>query len=102
MERLRRAGVDAKVHEFAGALHGFDVPTLPGSLYLPGVQNGRGCGVREQSPGIFVDAATGAPLSERPACVRYGATVGYQARAHREAVAAVKEFLAKTFELRGE
>jgi hypothetical protein len=27
---------------------------------------------------------------------------GYQARAHREAVAAVKEFLAKTFDLRGE
>jgi CubicO group peptidase (beta-lactamase class C family)/dienelactone hydrolase len=101
VERLARAGVDAKVHEFAGALHGFDVPTLPASLYLPGVQNGRRCGVREQSPGIFVDAATGAPLSERPACVTYGATVGYQARAHREAVAAVKEFLAATFESRG-
>ncbi len=49
-----------------------------------------------------MDAAAGAPLSERPACVTYGATVGYQARAHREAVAAVEEFLATTFELRGE
>lgn len=102
VERLTRAGVDAKVHEFAGALHGFDVPTLPGSLYLPGVQNGTRCRVREQSSGVFVDTVTGAPLSERSACVTHGATVGYHPRAHREAVAAVKEFLAATFGLRGQ
>jgi len=47
VERLRRAGVDAKMHEFAGALHGFDVPASV------------------SRPQHLVDARRGAPLSER-------------------------------------
>jgi len=41
VERLRRAGVDAKVHEFAGALHGFDVPA---SVSRAPASRGRGGG----------------------------------------------------------
>ncbi len=99
VERLSRAGVDAKLYEFPGAYHGFDVPTLPPSLYLPRVQNGGQCRILEKSPGEFVDPRTGQPASESRGCVTLGATVGYDGRAERAASAAVKEFLSATFNL---
>jgi hypothetical protein len=63
------------------------------------VQNGSRCGVREETPGAFVDAATGRPASGREPCATLGATVGYHAQAHRAAIAGVKEFLTVTFKL---
>ena len=101
VERLTRAGIDAKLVEFPGALHGFDVPTLPGSLHLPRVQNGSRCDAVERAPGDFVDPATGAPLRPgvpRP-CATLGATVGHDARARNAAIAAVKAFLVERFAL---
>jgi dienelactone hydrolase len=99
VERVARSGVDARILALANAHHGFDVPSLPGSLYLPRVQNGSRCGVREETPGVFVEAATGQPVSGRGPCVTLGATVGYHAQAHRAAIAGVKEFLTATFKL---
>ncbi|HEU5323120.1 MAG TPA: dienelactone hydrolase family protein [Methylomirabilota bacterium] len=100
VERVSRAGVDARLHELAGARHGFDVPTLPGSLLLPRVQNGSRCRLREEAAGVFVDPATGHPPSSE-ACLTLGATVGYDGRAHRAAGAAVKELLGASFRLSG-
>jgi len=99
VERLSRAGVDVRIHEFAGAHHGFDVPSLPAALRLPLVQNGSACRIRETAPGVFVDDATGQPFSGREACVTRGATVGYDPRAHRAAIGMVKEFLTARFNL---
>ena len=97
--RLRRAGVDAELIELPDALHGFDVPGLPGSLYLPSVQNGSRCRIVERAPGDFVDAETGRPAASSDPCVGRGATVGYHSGAQRAAIAGVKEFLRTVFTL---
>jgi dienelactone hydrolase len=94
--RLQSASVDARMIELPGAFHAFDVPTLPGSLYLPKVQNGARCRVVERAPGDFVDPETGRPAVSGGPCVGLGATVGYNASAQRVAAAAVKEFLRTT------
>ena len=88
-----------KLLELPGALHAFDVPTLPPWLYLPKVQNGSRRRMREETPGAFVETILGRPASGRDACVTFGATVGYDAGAHRAAISAVKEFLAARFGL---
>lgn len=92
VEPAVRSGVDARIHALAGAHHGFDVPTLPGSLYLPRVQNGSRCGVREETPGVFVDAATGQPVSGREPCATLGATVGYPGARTSRASASPRTF----------
>ncbi len=99
VERLRRAGADAELVELPGALHGFDVPSLPGSLYLPAVQNGSACRVVERTPGVFVHAATGSPATTNDPCIGRGATVGYPPQAQRAAIDGVKAFLRQTFAL---
>jgi dienelactone hydrolase len=91
VERVSRTGVDAKLYEFPDARHGFDAPALPPMLLLPRVQNSSRCRLLEEAPGVIVDAATRQPASGRDSCVTYGATVGYDPRAHRAAIAAVKE-----------
>lgn len=100
MPAVRRAsagrGADARLIELPGALHAFDVPTLPFSLYLPKVQNGAACRVLERTPGEFVEADSGRPAVARAPCVGLGATVGYHAASQRAAVAGVKEFLRTT------
>ena len=96
VERLRRAGVDAQMIGFPGAHHGFDVPGQSGAL-LSKVQNGSACRLVERSPGIIVHHGSGAPVTRADPCVRRGATVGYEPRAQRAAIAAVKEFLVATF-----
>ena len=88
-----------KLLEFPGALRAFDVPTLPPWLYLPKVQNGSRCRIREETPGVFAETTLGRPASGRDACVTYGATGGYDAGAHRAAIGAAKEVLAATFRL---
>ena len=59
---LQSAGVDARMIELPGAFHAFDVPTLPGSLYLPKVQNGARCRVVERRP---VTSSTPRPAARR-------------------------------------
>ena len=98
--RLRQAGVDAELIELPGAHHGFDVPTLPASLWLPNVQSSGRChAVVERSPGEFVDGVTGSPAVANNPCVTRGATVGYQPAAQRAAIAGVTQFLRSTFNL---
>ncbi len=98
VERLRRAGADAQVVGFPGAHHAFDVPGQSGVL-LANVLNGSACLLVEQRSGAIVHRGSGALVARGDPCVRRGATVGYDYRAQRAAVAAVKEFLAGTFRL---
>ena len=98
--RLRQAGVDAELIELPGAHHGFDVPTLPASLWLPNVQSSSRCHrVVEGAPGEFVDGATGRPAVANDPCVTRGATVGYDPGAQRAAIAGVTQFLRAVFAL---
>jgi len=97
--RLRRAGKDVQVLEFPDAHHGFDVPSLPGMLFLTQVQNGSRCFFVEREVGWVVNRETGRPAGYDDPCISRGGTVGYHPRAHAEAVKAVKAILTDVFKL---
>ena len=96
MERLRQAGKNIQLTEYAGAQHAFDSHTLPPTLRLPNVQAGPDCRLEERAGGQMVFRDTGQPFAAGHACVRRGATIGYDPEAHRLALDAVKAFLTST------
>lgn len=93
--RLRQAGADAALTEYAGAQHAFDNPLHPPLVPLPDAQTTRNCRLVEGPGGVIQDAQTGQAYSLRSApCVEKGVHVGYDAHAATAVRAAVKEALA--------
>ncbi|MFQ5899761.1 MAG: dienelactone hydrolase family protein [Candidatus Methylomirabilia bacterium] len=97
--RLRRAGKDVRLIEYRGAPHGFDNPHLPPARFLSQVVNPTRCAFLERPIGRLLNRETGQPLDFNDPCFSRGATVGYNPRAHRQAVQAVKTLLMTTFKL---
>ncbi len=88
--RLREAGVDVELAEYANAHHGFDNPLSPGPVESP-AQSVRDCRIAETAPGELTNLATGRPFSYADACVARRAHAGGDAAAGmlaRQAVAA--------------
>ena len=98
-ERLRAAGHDVTMVEYDGAHHGFDAPRAGASVRLLNVVNLAQCEFIQQPDRTFV-TADGRPVGLDSPCVTRGATVGYNAIAHRKSVADVKAFLAEMFRRR--
>lgn len=94
VERLRKAGHDAELVEYAGAHHVFDWPALNPPLKLARAQTTRRCRLEEAPDGRVINSDTKRPFDYSDPCVEYGTTVAYHARAHAQAQQAVKEFLA--------
>jgi len=94
VRRLREKGADVELTEYEGAHHIFDDPSLDTKVELANALTWRHCELEGDHPGRIVNAKTGAPFTWNDPCVERGATVGYQAHAHTEAVKKVKEFLA--------
>ena len=63
VERLRRAGADAQITEYAGAHHGFDRPSAAPVRHFPREQNASRCFWEERSEGQLVNRDTGQPFS---------------------------------------
>ena len=99
VDRLRQKGRDVELTEYEGAYHIFDDPSLDAVVRFPNAVTWRHCSLEEELPGRIVNAQTRAPFTWDDPCLERGATVGYQLRAHTEAVKAVKQFLAATFQL---
>lgn len=97
--RLRRAGKDAALFEYAGARHGFDNPRLPASRTWPEALSPRNCTFVEQD-GKIVDPATGGVAGIDAPCVSRGVSVGYNPQAHRKAVEDVEAFVKTVFRLK--
>ncbi|MFQ5533018.1 MAG: dienelactone hydrolase family protein, partial [Candidatus Methylomirabilales bacterium] len=97
--RLRRAGKDVRLIEYRDAPHGFDNPNLSRARFLPRVVNPARCSFIERPAGWLMNRETGQPLTFNDPCFSRGATVGYDPRAHRQAVRAVKALLKTTFKL---
>lgn len=94
--RLRKAGKDVVLTEYAGAHHAFDARALKEPLKQPqGISLNR-CRLAEGADGQMLNANTRQPFSLGDPCVGRGVTLAYQAQAHSEAVKAVSEFVAAT------
>jgi dienelactone hydrolase len=88
VERLRRAGADAQVTEYAGASHQFDRPGPP--RRNPNEQNGSRCFWEERPEGQLINRDSGQPFSLTDPCVVLGGSFGFDPAAYRQALQAVK------------
>jgi dienelactone hydrolase len=93
VERLRRAGADAQITEYAGAPHGFDRPGDSPPRDNPREQNASRCFWEERPEGHLVNRATGQPFTVSDPCVFLGGISGPDPTAYREALRAVKALL---------
>jgi dienelactone hydrolase len=94
MERLRRAGADAEITEYAGAYHQFD---RPGSLRRsPNEQNAFHCFWEERPEGQLVSRDGGQPFSLADPCIVRGGSFGFDPAAYRAALQAVKALVVGT------
>lgn len=95
--RLRQAGVDVALTEYADSQHGFDSPTSPPLVAVPKAQSTRNCRLKEGPDGILVDTETGQPYAVKTAsCVAVGAHVGHNPQATEAVRADVTAFLTVT------
>jgi len=98
--RLRAAGKDVQLTEYAGAHHAFDVPMLKTPLTLSQAPTTRNCLLEESPVGQIINSRTKQPFSYEDSCVERGPTVVHDPQATGEAVKAVKEFMTTTFKLK--
>ncbi len=92
--RLRPAGVDIALTEYADSQHGFDSPTSAPIVAVPKAQSTRNCALKEGPGGTLIDAATGQTYSIKTSpCVETGAHVGHNAQMTEAVRADVMAFL---------
>lgn len=94
--RRQAAGRDVSLVAYEGAMHAFDVPDFSPPRRWAGIFNPGQCTIAEQPGGTFV-TDDGRPLSAASPCVTRRATLGYDARAHKQSIADVKAFLDASF-----
>ncbi len=93
-ERLRTAGADVAITDYAEAHHGFDNPYAPDPpASTRADQSVAGCRIVENAGGVLVNEATGHVFTYEDACVRIGPTVGYAPAAAQAATRDVAEFV---------
>ena len=96
--RLRNAGKDVGLFEYAGAKHWFDNADLANRQTPIGFLNFNNCTFLERDDKI-VDAATGDLAGTRSPCVVSEGSYGYHPEARRQATADVQNFLRLVFQL---
>jgi len=99
VDRLRRKGKDVQLTEYIGARHAFDNPLYSPVVSLPDAVTTSQCRREERPGGEIVNLETDQPCTWSDACVKRGATVGYDSVAAAEASKAVKAFLTSTFKI---
>jgi dienelactone hydrolase len=90
VERLRKAGADAQITEYAGAHHQFDRPDGGPPRRSPGEQNASGCFWEERPAGELVSRGSGRPFGLVDPCVVRGGTFAADPAAYRDALQAVR------------
>ena len=100
LDRLKSAGRDVELTEYADAQHGFDTPLGPPVVVAKGAQTVRACTIKEGPAGVLVNTATGAPFAYTDACVQLDPHVGRNAAAATAAQAAVGDFVRTLFKLK--
>lgn len=100
VERLRKAGKDVQLTEYAGAHHLFDWAMLKTPVKLAQAQTTRGCQLEEAPQGQIINSVSRQPFTYNDPCVERGTTIAYNAQAHAESQKAVRDFLTATFSLK--
>ena len=98
--RLRAAGKDALLTEYADAHHVFDGRSFSKPVVPPKAQRTGRCKLEEAAGGIVINSETRQPFTYRDACVDYGPTIAYNAKAHAEAKQALTVFLSSALKLK--
>lgn len=93
-ERLRKAGKDVVMKEYAGARHAFDVRALKQPLNQPQAISVIKCRLTEVAGGQMVNSETKQPFSLSDSCVGRGRLMVYHPEAHDDTLKAVSEFVA--------
>jgi dienelactone hydrolase len=100
VERLRKAGKNVELTEYAGAYHVFDGPQFRTPVKLPRAQTTRNCQLEEIADGMIINSQTKQRFTHNDPCVeRGGVTVAYQDEAHKASLQAVKEILKTNLKL---
>ena len=98
VERLRAAGRDAQITEYANAWHTFESPG-PALVDRKGPNRGA-CRNEERADGLLYNSETGKPFDFADTCVKQLAHLGYAPDAHAKVLRDVSTFLAATFGLK--
>lgn len=94
VERLRAAGADATLTEYANGQHSFDNPMAPALVPVPNAQSTRNCRMQEGPDGVINLAGTSEPFVQKTsACVAIGAHVGHDPADAAAVRANVQSFL---------
>jgi dienelactone hydrolase len=98
VERLKAAGTDAVLFEYAGAHHAFDT-RLPSAIPLPQAITIRKCRLAERPHGTIINLETGKPLTMGDSCIERGATIAPSASALEASRKEIAEFLKVRFKM---
>jgi dienelactone hydrolase len=100
VERLRAAGRDVQLTEFADAHHAYDNPLGPKTPTVSkGSQSVRACKLKEEPRGVIINAESGQPFTYKDPCVQTDPHLGYNEVAAQATRVAVKELLRTVFKL---
>jgi len=94
--RLRKAGKDVQLTEYAGAYHAFDVRALKEPLTQPQAITVVRCRLEEGPGGQMLNSGTRQPFTFSDPCIGRGRTLAHHPQAHSDALKAVSEFVATT------
>lgn len=99
VDRLKTAGADAGIFEYAGAHHSFDNPAITRAIKLPAALTSRKCVITERPAGIFT-SADGQRYGAKDPCIERGTTVAHSAAALAAARGHVVALLTEVFKIK--
>lgn len=98
--RLKKAGADASLTEYPGAIHFYDFTPLKERLYLPQAETARHCSLAEGEGGQIVNTKTGNPFNRNDPCIEKGYSLQYDEAATVGTREGVKALLVSVFRLK--
>ncbi len=100
VERLRAAGADVVLTEYANVWHAFDNPL--GSVTpvtVKGAQTVRNCTIFEEPKGVLINAVSKEPFTYNDPCVEHDPHVNHDTAATEAARVAIKDLFTAVFKL---
>jgi dienelactone hydrolase len=93
VDRLRKAGKDVELKEYAGAQHAFDWSMLKTPVKLPQAQTTRRCRLEESVDGTIINGETKNVFTYSDSCVEFGPTIAHSPEAFAEAQKDLRAFV---------